>query len=58
MDFASSLDLLKSLLKDLRTAPSWFVQFMKRSLLLAAFAVGFLLFRVWLMEGQPDIFHP
>ena len=57
MTFVSGLKLLRTVLVDRHSLPPWFTGFVARAGILAAFSVVFLVGRVWLMKGGPDIFN-
>ena len=57
MTLVSGLRLLRTALVDHQSLPPWFVGFVTRAGILATFSVAFLVGRVWLMQGGPDIFN-
>ena len=57
MTLVSGLRLLRTVLVDRHSLPPWFVGFVTRAGILATFSVAFLVGRVWLMQGGPDIFN-
>ena len=62
MTVVSGLKLLQTAVMDRHKVPSWFNGFLVRVGILATFSVSFLIVRVQLMKGGPDIFdrycHP
>ena len=57
MTLVSGLRLLRTVLVDRHSLPPWFVGFVTHAGILATFSVAFLVGRVWLMQGGPDIFN-
>lgn len=57
MDWNRSLLLLRVLASHRQDLPRWFTDFMKRTILLAAFTLVFIALRVYMMEGGPNIFQ-
>ena len=57
MTFVSGVKLLRTALLDHHHLPAWFTGFVIRAGILATFSVVFLVARVWLMQGGPDIFN-
>ena len=57
MTLVSGLKLLRTVLVDRHSLPQWFASFVVRAGILATFSVVFLVGRVLLMKGGPDIFN-
>jgi len=56
MDLLTTLKLLRTLPSQPKRIPKWFVPFLLRALTLFMLAVGFLVFRLKLNQGQPLFF--
>ena len=56
MTFRDGLSLLGDLLSRRHLLPVWFKAFLARTLTLVGFVAVFMMVRLWLMQGPPNIF--
>ena len=57
MNLNSGMKLLSLFFSEPHSRPKWFKELLKRAAVLGVFAVAFLLVRVRLMQGGPNIFN-
>ena len=57
MNLNSGMKLLSSFFSEPHSRPKWFKELLKRAAALGVFAVAFLMVRVRLMQGGPNIFN-